>query len=176
MNKPIIAGLALAVSLAAAPASQALPLIDFGAGAGALTLEDDDKAAIAANLVINVDIPATPFSVEGSYAHTLSDGEFDVMTPQGPATVDYSGNMLSAFLVGETPTPAVRVRGKLGLSRTDFDFSAPSASTFMDSSDSSTDFAFGVGLSVRNWHFEWTRTKLDDFDTDLDYLSATLTF
>jgi|GEM_PF-2114944 len=172
MNKQILAGLAMAGCLAAAPAANALPLIDFGVGAGMMTVEDDDDPAYAAHLMVNVNIPATPFSVEGQYAQTLSDGGFDTAA----GTANYSGSMLSAFFVGETPTPMVKVRGKLGLAQTDFDVSAPSGSTFLDSSDSSTDFAFGVGVSVSNWHFEWTRTMLDDFNQDLDYISATLTF
>ncbi|MCP1727827.1 hypothetical protein J2T60_001827 [Natronospira proteinivora] len=170
MNKQIIAGLALAGSLTVAPTAQALPLIDFGVGAGALTLEDDDDAAIAVNLRVDINIPATPFSVEGNYTQTLTDGEFDDLM----GSMDYSGNMLSAFFVGESPTPAVKIRGKIGVAQSDFDFSPSAGGSF---SQSSTNFAYGVGVSVSNWHFEWTRTKLDDdFEADLDYLSATLTF
>ncbi|MEA5445372.1 outer membrane beta-barrel protein [Gammaproteobacteria bacterium AB-CW1] len=162
MNKHIIAGLVLAGSVAAAPAAKALPLIDIGVGAGVLTMEDDSDGAAAVSALVGVNIPATPFGVEGTFTQTISDGSFDF----NGGSLDYSGNQLGAFVTANTPTPGIKVKGKLGMVRSDFDFDGMGSA-------SSTDFAFGAAVIFTSWQLEWTRTKVDDggVDQDIDYIS-----
>ncbi|MDQ2070059.1 hypothetical protein [Natronospira bacteriovora] len=162
MNKQLIAGLLLAGSLIAAPAAKALPLIDIGVGIGALTLEDDDSAAIAGTASVGVNIPFIPLvGVEGQLTQTLQDGEI--------GGFDYSGNQLGAFATITTPTPFLKVRGKLGMVRSDFSFNG--------FSNDSTDFAIGAAALFGDWRVEWTRTMADDEDGgDIDFISLSYVF
>jgi hypothetical protein len=177
MNHKIITGLALAGCLAVAPAANALPLVDFGVGAGQISFENDDSGAIAAHGKVDVTIPATPFSIEGMLSQTVSDGE-------APG-YDYNGNQLGAFAVFTTPTPMVKVRAKLGATRSDYEFE--NTSPLAQSGEASdTNLSYGVGVQLSDWQFEWTRTELDvqgtvlgtptSSETYIDYLSVTLNF
>jgi hypothetical protein len=171
MNKQMIAGLMLAGTLIAAPVAKALPLIDIGIGAGPLTMEDDDSAAIAGTVSVGVNIPVIPLmGVEGQLTQTLSDGSFD---GGGFGDTDYSGNQLGAFATITTPTPGIKFKGKLGLVRSDFDFD----SSFGSVSQDSTDLAFGAAVLFGSWQVEWTRTKVDDdIEQDIDFLSLSYVF
>lgn len=175
MNHKIITGLALAGCLAIAPAANALPLVDFGIGVGQVSFENDDSGAFAAHGKVDVSIPATPFSIEGMMSQTVSDGE-------APG-YDYNGNQLGAFAVFTTPTPMVKVRAKLGATRSDYEFEGTS---LPDDETSDTNLSYGVGVELSDWQFEWTRTELDvegslfgqqiSDETYIDYLSVTFKF
>lgn len=171
MNRQIITGLALATTLAIAPAANALPLVDFGIGAGMQTFEDDESAGIAVHGMVDLNIPATPFSVEGMLSQTVSDGEMNF----GTIGTDYSGNQLGAFFAFTTPTPMVKIKAKAGLVRSNFDFES---NNFGSANFSGTELGYGLGVHLSDWQFDWTRTSIEDgnFDQTIDYLNVTIMF
>lgn len=168
MNRQIIAGLILAGTLIAAPTAKALPMVDIGVGGGPLTIEDDDSSAIALSGTVGVNIPVIPLvGVEGHIIQTVQDGEIGVS--------DYSGNQLGAFMTITTPTPGIKVKGKVGMMRWDYEFDYPGGSSSLDGSD----LAFGIAARFSDWQIELTRTMAeDDFDNEfnIDMLSVSYIF
>lgn len=171
MNHKIVTGLALAGCMAIAPTANALPLVDFGIGVGQTTLENDDSGAISAHGMVDVSIPATPFSVEGMLSQTVQDGTFE----NALSDVDYSGNQVGAFFAFTTPTPMIKIKAKAGMVRSNFDFESSMGSSNL----SGTEVGYGVGVSLSDWHFDWTRTTLEDNagnESNVDYLNVTFMF
>lgn len=166
MKKLVLSGLVATVATVAAPAAHALPLVDFGLGVGQFTLDNDESGAFMAQGVIGVDIPASPVNVEGVIAQSVSDGEVSTLTTQ---VADYSANQLGIYATITSPGP-IYIKGKVGATRTSVD------SDIGD--DTSTELAYGLGVGLSDWEFEWTRTTIGEsgVDQDVDFLSITYRF
>lgn len=165
MIKQILATMAL-VAIAALPApARALPLIDIGLGAGVVMKGSDHALALSAGIHVPLGFL---FGAEASYTRTLTDGSVDRDT----GSVDYSGSLLGGFVTLTSPSPGIKLRGKLGLQRASFDLD--------DDADggrfSSIEPALGVGVLGRNWQLELTRSRIDDRKLDQGITSLSLQY
>lgn len=168
MRKLVIATVVTAVGALTAPAAHAVPFVDFGLGIGQFTLDEDESGAVMGQGVVGIDIPGSPVNVEGHFATSISDGEEQV-TELTNQVADYSADQIGIFATISSPGP-IYVKGKVGATRTGVDSELDDSTT--------TEPAYGLGVGLSDWEFEWTRTTVDTLgvERDVDYLTITYRF